>query len=78
MLQALPNWPNVMSVGSRPGQGAANGSVNGAVSESRLSKLDQAVRRKAVGAQTLLSGHLEALWHAYKPLTRPDKELLER
>jgi len=29
-------------------------------------------------AQALLTEHAEALWLAYKPLTRPDRALLER
>lgn len=28
--------------------------------------------------QTLLTQHVAALWLAYKPLTRPDRALLER
>ena len=38
----------------------------------------QVVRRKAVGSQALLAHHHEALWMAYKPLTKPDKDLLDR
>lgn len=38
----------------------------------------QVVRRKAIGSQALLSYHHEALWVTYKPLTKPDKDLLER
>lgn len=75
VLQALPTWPNVLSTGSKP---AAEGVGEGPGRESRLARLEAVVRRRAPGPHTLLARHSEALWLAYKPLTRPDKELLER
>ena len=45
---------------------------------SRLQRLNAAVKKRSVGAQILLSEHVQALWHAYKPLTRPDRGLLDR
>ncbi|CAL8466888.1 g6424 [Coccomyxa elongata] len=92
-LKALPTWPNVLSTGKRPstsnGQSAVNGSAGmggpdsiGAAAAkqgaSRLQRLNIAVRKRSAGAQVLLSEHVQALWHTYKPLTRPDRSLLER
>ncbi len=92
-LQALPTWPNVLSTGTRPstsnGQSAVNGSAGTAGPDSvgaaaakqgasRLQRLNIAVRKRSAGAQVLLSEHVQALWHTYKPLTRPDRSLLER
>ena len=45
---------------------------------SRLQRLNAAVKKRSAGAQILLSEHMQALWHAYKPLTRPERGLLER
>lgn len=93
-MQALPTWPNVLSIGTRPstanGQLAANGSAGAAGGDasgaaaakqggqSRLQRLNMAVRKRSAGAQVLLSEHMQALWHTYRPLTRPDRSLLER
>lgn len=92
-MQALPTWPNVLSTGTKPstsnGQAAANGNAGAAAPDtsgaaasrqgaSRLQRLNIAVRKRSVGAQVLLSEHVQALWHTYKPLTRPDRSLLER
>lgn len=93
-MQALPTWPNVLSTGTRPsnmnGQAAAaNGSAGASAPDtsgtaaprqgaSRLQRLNIAVRKRSAGAQVLLSEHVQALWHTYKPLTRPDRSLLER
>ena len=92
-MQALPTWPNVLSTGTKPssmnGQAAANGSAGAAAPDtssaaaskqgsSRLQRLHIAVRKRSAGAQVLLSEHVQALWHTYKPLTRPDRSLLER
>ena len=48
------------------------------VADMRLPCCRQVMRRKAVGSQTLLSHHQENLWVSYKPLTKPDKDLLDR
>ena len=46
--QALPAWPNVVSIGAKPApesSGGGNGSVPANGAPSRLFKLHQAVRR---------------------------------
>ena len=48
------------------------------VAGSRLQRLNDAVRKRSAGAQILLSEHVQALWHSYRPLTRPDRGLLDR
>lgn len=48
------------------------------VAGSRLQRLNAAVKKRSAGAQILLSEHVQALWHSYKPLTRPDRGLLDR
>jgi hypothetical protein len=63
----------VLSTGVKPVHGNAKEPHT-----SRLAKLDQVVRRRAVGAQALLANHQEALWSSHKFLTKPDKNLLER
>ena len=45
---------------------------------SRLQRLNAAVKKRSAGAQILLSEHMQSLWHSYKPLTRPDRGLLDR
>ena len=45
---------------------------------SRLQRLNAAVKKRSAGPQILLSEHAQALWHSYKPLTRPDRSLLDR
>lgn len=67
----------MLSTGQKPVHATPNGAGKEAHT-SRLAKLDQAVRRRAVGAQALLSNHQEALWTTQKPLTKPDKDLLDR
>ncbi|GAB4820709.1 hypothetical protein N2152v2_007755 [Parachlorella kessleri] len=47
-------------------------------SSSGGSRLGQALRRRSHGPQSLLSEAHDALWMAYKPLIRPDKEVLGR
>ena len=83
----------MLSTGTRPapvnGQTAANGGVGTSALEatspsgkvqgmSRLQRLNAAVRKRSAGAQVLLTEHMQALWHGYKPLTRPDRGLLDR
>ncbi|KAK9831905.1 hypothetical protein WJX81_007718 [Elliptochloris bilobata] len=58
-----------------PGSGGIRSSGIGV---GRLARLNAAMRKRAVGAQALLTEHIAALWLAYKPLTRPDRALLER
>ena len=48
------------------------------VAGSRLQRLNAAVKKRSAGAQILLSEHVQALWHSYRPLTRPDRGLLDR
>ena len=81
--QALPGWPNVLATGKRPApagrprtpEGGGGGGGGGAT-ESRLLRMNRAVRRRS--AQSLLSEYVSAVWHAYKPLTRPCSTLLAR
>lgn len=80
--QALTSWRNVLSTGKRPvhassSAGAARGSNEGPTQlDSRLQRMHHAVRRRA--PQSLLSEYVSSVWHAYKPLTRPDTALLDR
>ena len=86
MPQALPHWPNVLSVGQRAAQhkSPASGSTTGQVAshaqggQFRLHKLKAAMQRRAAGPQVLLTEHTQALWHNYKPLVRFDKAVTER
>lgn len=67
--------------GSGSGAGAGGGSSgarSGGTGGGRLARLNAAMRKRAVGAQALLTEHVAALWLGYKPLTRPDRALLER
>lgn len=81
-LKALTSWRNVLSTGKRPvhassSAGAARGSNEGPTQlDSRLQRMHHAVRRRA--PQSLLSEYVSSVWHAYKPLTRPDTALLDR
>ncbi|KAK9810174.1 hypothetical protein WJX72_006112 [[Myrmecia] bisecta] len=86
-LKALPDWPNVLSIGSKPslaGSAQQNGHTGPSAAPSAPSRLQKlgnavkAVRQQAAGAQVLLTQHIQALWSSYKPLTRPDNKLLER
>ena len=43
-----------------------------------MQRLNNAVKKRSAGAQILLSEHVQALWHSYRPLTWPDRGLLER
>ena len=71
-VQALPTWPNVLSVGTRPSSGP------GKAPEGRLHLLQRAVRRGSAGPGSLLSEFTPQLWSSHKPLSRPDKALLDR
>ena len=64
--------------GSGGGGGGSGGARSGGTGGGRLARLNAAMRKRAVGAQALLTEHVAALWLGYKPLTRPDRALLER
>ena len=72
--QALPEWPNVLSLGSKPQQ-ATNSPSGQDTGQSRLAK---AVQRKSSGFKSLLTSYSEAAWLSYKPLSKPNKQLLDR
>ena len=70
-LKSLPAWPNVLSSGKRTmlqrsnsegGQPPMPGAAEGGKSLSRLGSAMKAVRRRAAGAQILLTEHVEQLW----------------
>lgn len=78
-LKALPRWPNILSIGEKPtlAPGYATGR---APPKSRFQKFNpkyalQALRDRGLGAQVLLSQHVENLWMANSSLVRPDLEL---
>ncbi len=82
MVQALSSWPNILSVGHAvtPGNGLLE--AGRPSSASRLQRLNpgnalKAVRRRAAGAQILISEHVPGLWATYKPLLTPDTALLK-
>ena len=37
-----------------------------------------AVRQRTLGSQPQLGDHVQALWTGYKPVTKPDQQLLDR
>ncbi|GMH44431.1 hypothetical protein BSKO_12383 [Bryopsis sp. KO-2023] len=74
-LKALPRWPNVLSIGEKPTLAPGF-----SVPKSRFQKFNpryaiQALRERGLGAQVLLSQHVENLWMGSAPLVRPDLEL---
>ncbi|KAK9805887.1 hypothetical protein WJX73_001357 [Symbiochloris irregularis] len=85
-LKGMATWPNVLATGRRPPSATAHrqGGPSSAGSKpsppppqpSRFSRINRAVRRRS--AQSLLSDYAPSLWCNYKPLTRPDKQLLDR
>jgi hypothetical protein len=66
------------SAGSSGVVSEAGSAAGRATGMSRLQRLNAAMRKRSAGAQVLLSEHMQALWHSYKPLTRPDRALLDR
>lgn len=74
-LKALPTWPNVLSIGEKPTLAPGY-----AAPKSRFQKFNpryaiQALRERGLGAQVLLSQHVENLWMGSAPLVKPDLEL---
>eukprot|EP00891_Asterochloris_glomerata_P002409 jgi/Astpho2/2409/Aster-x1074 len=87
LLGALPPWPSVLSVGTKPsrsdtggsGTAGANGSDEG--DPSRLGRLNPANALRAVRRRTpqcLLSEHCLALWTDHRPTCTPDRALMSR
>ena len=85
--QALPPWPSVLSVGTKPsrsdtggsGTAGANGGEEG--DPSRLGRLNPANALRAVRRRTpqcLLSEHCLALWTDHRPMCTPDRALMSR
>lgn len=73
--QALPQWPNTVSVGTKPTQALGGEKPKG----SRMGRAVAAVRQRTLGSQQpQLGDHVQALWTGYKSVTRPDQQLLDR
>ncbi|KAL3154098.1 hypothetical protein ABBQ32_013634 [Trebouxia sp. C0010 RCD-2024] len=73
-LKALPQWPNTVSVGTKPMQAVGGEKPKG----GRVGRAMAAVRQRTLGSQPQLGDHVQALWTGYKPVTRPDQRLLDR
>lgn len=73
-MQALPQWPNTVSVGTKPTQAVGSEKPTA----SRMGRAVAAVRQRTMGSQPQLGDHVQALWTGYKSVTRPDQRLLER
>eukprot|EP00798_Chlamydomonas_sp_ICE-L_P022159 gene22159-29224_t len=82
-VKALSQWPNILSVG-RKEQAGNSWEVPGTIAATAVAMLFpgnavKALRQRSQGAQSLLSGgHSETLWSGYRPVTRPDNNLLSR
>ena len=74
-MQALPQWPNTVSVGTRPAPAVG---PHQTPRGSRVGRAVAAVRQRTLGTQPQLGDYVQALWAAYKPLTKPDLLLLDR
>ena len=72
--QALPQWPNTVSVGTKPTQAVGGEKPRG----GRVGRAMAAVRQRTLGSQPQPGDHVQALWTGYKPVTRPDQQLLDR
>ena len=72
--QALPQWPNTVSVGTKPMQALGGEKPRG----SRVGRAVAAVRQRTLGSPPQLGDHVQALWTGYKSVTRPDQQLLDR
>ncbi len=72
--QALPQWPNTVSIGIKPAQTVAAQKPRG----SRMGRAVAAVRQRTLGSQPQLGDHVQALWTGYKPVSKPDQQLLDR
>ena len=73
-VQALPQWPNTVSVGSKPVPAVGAHKARG----SRIGRAVAAVRQRALGSQPQLGEHVQALWIGYRSVTKPDQHLLDR
>ncbi|DBA96088.1 TPA: hypothetical protein ACH3X1_001584 [Trebouxia sp. C0004] len=73
-LKALPQWPNTVSIGTKPAQAVGAQKVKG----SRMGRAVAAFRQRTLGSQPQLGDHVQALWTGYKPVTKPDQQLLDR
>ncbi|KAK9864873.1 hypothetical protein WJX84_003125 [Apatococcus fuscideae] len=81
-IKALSSWPNVLSVGQQASTGSGLLDAGRPPSASRLHRLNpnnalKAVRRRAAGAQILISEHVPGLWATYRPILSPDTALLK-
>lgn len=72
--QALPQWPNTVSVGTKPMQAVGSEKPQ----TSRMGRAVAAVRQRTMGSQPQLGDHVQALWTGYRTVTRPDQQLLDR
>lgn len=76
-LKSLPAWPNVLSSGKRTTlqRSTSEGGLAGPgppESRSRFGNAMKAVRRRAAGAQILMTEYVEQLWMtAYKCVMGP-------
>lgn len=73
-LKALPQWPNTVSIGTKPAPTVGAQKVRG----SRMGRAVAAVTQRTLGSQPQLGDHVQALWTGYKPVTKPDQQLLDR
>ncbi|DBA67049.1 TPA: hypothetical protein ACH3X2_001381 [Trebouxia sp. C0005] len=74
LLGALPQWPNTVSIGTKPAQAVGAQKLRG----SHMGRAVAAVRQHTLGSQPQLGDHVQALWTGYKPVTKPDQQLLDR
>lgn len=72
--QALPQWPNTVSVGTKPAHAVGGDKARG----SRMGRAVAAVRQRTLGSQPQLGDHVQALWTGYKSVLKPDQNLLDR
>ncbi|KAF5830086.1 hypothetical protein DUNSADRAFT_15047 [Dunaliella salina] len=81
-VKALTHWPSILAINGRNSSNiwAASGKdrAGGPANSSSISNAVKAIRARSQGSQALLSGHMEALWSQYRPITRPDHKLLAR
>ncbi len=63
-----------MSIGTKPAQAVGAQKLRG----SRMGRAVAAVRQRTLGSQPQLGDHVQALWTGYKPVTKPDQQLLDR
>ncbi len=63
---------------SSSGLAASSGRLGSAAASSSTSRLGSMLRRRPASPAALLSGPVDQCWLAYKPLSRPDKTVLDR